>query len=1367
MAATEDPILPDPFLPGERVLDIAPRLSPRVGDPVPRRLNYVAGRSLGAEALTREQAGWDRKSALAARALNPGIVRGLEVEILGARGPAPSLRLTPGAGLTEDGLDLVVTRPMVARLSDLRAARGIAEDSVEPVGLVGLFLRPCRAQTASNADPTDPCPTDASAYAYADLVTQDAVELVWARLDAGAPPVLPTGEAGARPVRPEGGAPGDLAVLGPLSSTLVTLPADPVIGRTDPVDVPVSLHRSATAARIIAEEASARMRGARPAWADIGLPLAIAEVTEAGEVVFLDRFAIARQGGAVRRADPTRARAIDPTLRRARFDQFVDLLQALRSEGAAPAPASTHFAALPPVGVLPATLFDSRAMRCDFFPEDYVVEAAPIQLSQLEAVLAARAGLAPFDLGVRDYVQIMVPVPDAMFDPRLLIVEHIDPAFDAAIREAQMRAAQAEAALADLRCAGAAVLGAIDMATPEPAARPAPAAGGKAAAFAATARARAAKVHAQAAEVPLTEAQRTALSPEAFDAAVKALNAGKPAEGFTALKPLVEDLSALVDRANDHADMGFLRLQADIFRMRKQMGGEADATRLATSPVLANLATATTGIEFAKLFKGFSQEPPKPTTNLPLTTALASQPGLHIVTLAMKAAPDPLAEARSDASRSIAIKRLEIGAFSKAMTADFGKVVAPLPAAAPPETRDADTIIGKLDLSQYGLAGYKRDLSKSLVDARDVAWQGLVYGKSAPVRTTTVAERLRPSPAQEAKNGAVATKAEILRGIQALGLNLAGLKLPVSASRVTLIPVAARDDVANSLQGGDAAAKEAAKLLRDAEAVPVEGDFAVLSDKHLLTTCDLRFPRVTRGDQGTTPNPQNVAIYNALRRAAAKLYDTRLTLEEGDLPGLILADRLDPDPDDADEGAFYAAAVDALESAVSMLRLFEKRVQGYSAFLSSLRQALLDAIGLSEDWADACDAAQAEIDEARHDEAVASALTVEEQARLDALNARRRDILDKHVEIVAFGRPMVADRLTTAPGLPLLRPASEVLPAFLSHDVDLPDEIEEMVAAFTDAPLAWFPELAAGLKTLRRPEHFTAVWQRGLDRAQLWLARNADAVPLAKAPPAARRRVAGKAATGVYMALASALASRKAIIIRRTGRTMASLDGAGWSALHERAADELSIADLEAGGRAGRDLAARGTKMMAQIGSVAACFLGGLRKTPAALRLAWAEALSVHDDARDLSTLTAVPRWGAVPFAERRELEALHGWLFARIDRGNDDARAMMSLLVRICLLMASHAPVSALVEALSAEDKEVETGASFLVDVTAGAPEVGMIASFGGTKSRGRGVIEDIVGARARVRVTEVTGPPISVAGRVKIAFAAPVAVKMADLGG
>ena len=192
-------------------------------------------------------------------------------------------------------------------------------------------------------------------------------------------------------------------------------------------------------------------------WETLGLPLALfasEQVTgEARPTFFLDRAAVARPGGRSRpRSRPGITLATEsveppgagvPALWRARVDQFAEQLGAL-DESTPIATRAQQFRFVPPAGLLPRSALEllttSEAVTLDasdraavsrFFPEALAVEAAPIPSEDLDAALGASASLAPFDLGSEapEAVRVLVPVPQRVFDPALLVVEAEDPLF--------------------------------------------------------------------------------------------------------------------------------------------------------------------------------------------------------------------------------------------------------------------------------------------------------------------------------------------------------------------------------------------------------------------------------------------------------------------------------------------------------------------------------------------------------------------------------------------------------------------------------------------------------------------------------------------------------------------------------------------------------------------------------------------------------------------------------------------------------------------------------------------------------------------------------------------------------------------------
>jgi hypothetical protein len=95
------------------------------------------------------------------------------------------------------------------------------------------------------------------------------------------------------------------------------------------------------------------------------------------------------------------------------------------------------------------------------------VDATPVPSEQLDALLRATAPLAPFDLSAADRVQLLVPVPQTVYEPGLLEHEEPDPAFQAAPVEAQTRRAEWLHRRDDVRAKGSAIVKAIAGTAPE------------------------------------------------------------------------------------------------------------------------------------------------------------------------------------------------------------------------------------------------------------------------------------------------------------------------------------------------------------------------------------------------------------------------------------------------------------------------------------------------------------------------------------------------------------------------------------------------------------------------------------------------------------------------------------------------------------------------------------------------------------------------------------------------------------------------------------------------------------------------------------------------------------------------------------
>ncbi|WP_172330723.1 hypothetical protein [Mangrovicoccus sp. HB161399] len=1258
------------WIAGERALDVAPRFAPQVGGDWLKRLNYLPGRSLTAAALQAEQRQRDRRGALLCQALTPGVVTGLSVRAEPLEDDA-IIHVAPGAGIGHDGEDISVEGGLRCRLSDIPPARAIADAGQPPRGLVILSLKPVRAVAAGPDSGDDPCPVDPGALAYADLTMADGACLVWSPVDI-----------------------------------------------TPPEGTPPARRRNLLADALLREEEAEARAGRFPAWTVHGLPICMLHVAETGAIDFLDRFSVARAGGGLETLAPSSGSVGRAALRRARFDQFVEQLQDLRAAGQDLAPGAAHFRYLPPAGVLPPGLMDFAARSLRFFPADWQLRAAPVTTGQFEALLAEAASLAPFDLSRPDMAEILVPVPDAVWEPRLLVIETVSPRFQQEIDASTADVADYTSRRDQMRFMAGAVFALVDPETvpdygedvPVPEVLSDGITDHRAAAMAILD-----ALSADMAELDISDAEK-----ELADA--RGLPPAGDAAAFRGLKPLAEEVQSRVGNANDVLDLSYLRMQTDIFRARKNLLGQTDAMRLSTSPVVGKIALeAETSVEaYDRVSKYFE---------------------------ASKASVPAVAAAAQPAEATFAMRAV---AFEPA-------VISPLPIAlAQPVGTAVSQPIGQIGatpiLPLTGIfAADKIAVQTIQSSVSKIAVQNLLYGARAPYRTLTIADRLRPSPAQEAMNAARTTKAEIVRSMQKLEVHLGGLAVPsTSGSRVVLasadfqrIDGEIRAAHPNQESDGFRAwsvilAHRVAVAAPDLDAVDIDALRAALPQAEL-----------SAGAQAL------------LSQMLAQLREEAVSLGDADAPRWIQSSAFDPEPENPDEADYFSAAVAVLESAVDILHAVEARLGSYSGWLDLMRKALVGAYTLAEAWQSEMDAIAADLEEARHDLHLAEALRDEEEARVLALNARRQDVLEKNVTILGFLRPRSADRFATAPSTPLYGEFRDPLPQCFRNNEPPPADLEAMLANLRELPLGTLAELRPLIDRLNAAERLKAVFDFARRRAGLMRGRQA-VQPVQSHATGTGARLVRKTLDARQAALQQSYKARAAL-------DLAQLAPLSWTQLRRRAWEDLSFADLLESGEGGSGLAREAWQGFERIEDVSVCLYQQFRQVPADLRLTWAEAFSVHDAPADLTRYQRLPGWGrlrpqdAITHEDWRALERMAGWILSQFDLAQDDGRSFASELIQVCLLLASHAPVAAIVEGTAARTTELKPGGLVEIDASRGVLKIGMTARFGAGGATG--VIEDLSGTTARVRIAAVESIGAVLATGDAVSFAEPKAGSFAGL--
>ena len=428
----------------EHVIASDPPLRPELPDEWRRRINPFGGRAISDKALTAEQdvrAGMARMASLASA---PGIVDGLHIspapDAIGQKPDVAQLDIAAGMALASSGEDISIGAPRRLALGDIplvmrvdHADKLAAGNDEIPLGGGGSGnggdgsdaadrLRPVLprkvfgnlAEIASNRKaknmpraallvaqpvsvdilgrPVDDCPPDPRDDPYLDMQRIDGCRLllyIW------------PGEVTSVDGGPDYSLPSNGAAL-----------------------------RNKLAYAVFDNEKLQGEEDHHP-WDEWGVPLALIGFNKQWQLDFIDVAAVARKGGADRRRTATVPMSGEPRLWQARIDQFVRHIADLPDADEDALRGS--FERMPPAGLLPTSMFDPVMRRQSFFPQGFKVSASPVPESNLELVMTEAAGLSSLKRGTPDTVELLVPVPDQMYDPGLLQTEYLDPGFAGSI----------------------------------------------------------------------------------------------------------------------------------------------------------------------------------------------------------------------------------------------------------------------------------------------------------------------------------------------------------------------------------------------------------------------------------------------------------------------------------------------------------------------------------------------------------------------------------------------------------------------------------------------------------------------------------------------------------------------------------------------------------------------------------------------------------------------------------------------------------------------------------------------------------------------------------------------------------------------
>jgi len=451
-----------------------------------------------------------------------------------------------------------------------------------------------------------------------------------------------------------------------------------------------------------------------------------------------------------------------------------------------------------------------------------------------------------------------------------------------------------------------------------------------------------------------------------------------------------------------------------------------------------------------------------------------------------------------------------------------------------------------------------------------------------------------------------------------------------------------------------------------------------------------------------------------------------------------------------DESTLFSETADMSDHTVALLRQIEGRLQRYRNALTRCEFALTALQNEQVIAAQRLDAAGDRLAEARHDVGVARALIAEEEARLAAINARRATVLAQEVRFIAFMRPretsgaLAAPRRTIDPAL-----AEAPVPACLRDHADVPDELDDMLRIVREAPAAWFVRTPRLFDRLDRSELLLRTLRSAQLRGALVAQRSIEAPQ-----PASTARLAGAVAQ---------VATRQTAILATRVNAVAAINltqaaAMTWQGLRAQVPELLSLGDLIDGdhgkGAVARDAAAE----FDRIAQVCACLHAEFGGVAASIRLDWAELMSQFDAAPNLRNGANLPRWSEIDSTDRRQIQAYIDWLFAQVVPTVPAAIALVNDLVRMALLLASHAPVGRIIAGrLPRPVPAVRPGQRIpLIALEPGAKlRVGMQAVvYRANEVVARALVEDIGQGEVSARVLYTAAAQVDLAADMRVHF-------------
>jgi hypothetical protein len=1213
-------------LPGESLIGIEPELLHNVDAGWLERLALFTGRTLSDTALTNEQGYRAGRLNVLGQAVTQGIVRGLELSV-DRSAQDPVLLITPGYGILVTGQDVALLRAMKTTLSSLAVIDGQS----------GAFLADFKAFTA----PTQP-------WAGVLLLQSIVADVPGSAVDTGAASIIVSGNLDASCDQdPAESAFGDSQIVEGVQLVLATWPSTPATLALPPA-TPASNWRNRLAYTIFNAELALTADDRLP-WEFLGVPLALAAFDASAKLLFVDRSAVVRSGGLPRRRYVLPAPVADqglitaqPALANARVSQLAEQLAADLTPSSLPGLVAGEFALLPPCGLLPPYTMDFANRVALWCPPNWSVAVAPVFAAELDGILQTSITAAPLDTTQKESIEVLIPLPDAVYDPDVLITEQVSPAFQQEADAATLarNIVLQHRKLIQREANGLVVVlnqPAIDLDAGLTAAEIA-ARDGTAIFLADPAESFATVLNVDHYEsTDLQGLKKTAAAAPyvvtAGTAQVSLFNQDDwndlDAHG---LQHFIDRINAQLDKANDLLDLAFLTTQTDIYRFRQNVLGTTDATRLAVSPILANIATGVTAAATAQNIRDY----------------------LNSVTASRTATAPTPASAPVPTGAPHAAAAVNVGLVTRGVTVGSPAAIVTDKSATAVGLRAESLPTRTVEMPAAPFKPISIGTIEQPAKPVDITQQSPIVGAQIDLRTITIAERLAQPPSQEALFYAIGNRVAMLDLLSALEITVDDLPI-----------------LADNVPAGTAA-------------------------------------------------PMMADLRDATRR------NTVLNLVQN--PSLTAQPSSNPD-----EASVFATGVHVLEQHTQLLRLVEARIQLYRDFLTLCTAALAR---IQANFA-AARALLTRLDndlmQARQNLAFVLALLADEQARVANVNATRANVLQTYVQFVAYRRPQTLVSTADTPSRQLL-PAnvSSPVPACLQQSVAVAPELREMVALLREAPISWFPPILSQIGRLERPDLLMDLAASTVARAALQL-------------QAAPRTSSAAAASGLYASTIAGIYSARrdtfrTLQVQRAAFQPSQLASQSWSARVSVLQNIVAVADLLSSDAVHAEIVNATSLSLQRVSGVATCLYTRVGQATPVDRLAWAEFLRGSGASAQLNSLAVLPGWNSQDYVDRQQMQLLVDWLFQQIDPANKVASALMSDVVAVAILLASHAPVDNIIAGAVALKTRPVVGIPIRLTLPSDRVAHGMYVNlFSAGALAARAVVSDLDDSGVTASITDV----------------------------